>query len=283
MSEVKFGTWAVPESPLTIQYSLIVIEEIRHEVSIGFQKMARGGIEVGGILYGNREGRSISILAVRPVQCEHALGPSFQLSPKDRLGLEQQMEQDQADPQLEGMIAVGLYVSHTRSEIALSEADLELYNSYFESPWQVAMVVRPGRAGAMRAGFFMRELNGSIRSDACYQEFNFPDRLAGVLDRPRAERGPDRRGGANSGSALLRSEAVPGFTPSEAPSSSPGKACSNPASRCWILRFLPVLAEGQMAVAGGLGPGPHSAHRFWPALFRIAPRRRAHRALRAGT
>ena len=101
MSEVKFGTWTVPESPLTIQYSLIVIEEIRHEVSLGFQKMARGGIEVGGILYGRRDGRSISILAMRPIECEHALGPSFQLSPKDREGLEEQMRNDQADPHLE--------------------------------------------------------------------------------------------------------------------------------------------------------------------------------------
>ena len=55
MSEVKLGSWTVPESPVAIQYSLVVIEEIRHEVSQGFQKMARGGIEVGGILYGRRE------------------------------------------------------------------------------------------------------------------------------------------------------------------------------------------------------------------------------------
>jgi proteasome lid subunit RPN8/RPN11 len=223
MSEVKFGTWTVPESPLTIEYSLIVVEEIRQEVAHGFQKMARGGIEVGGILYGRRDGRSISILAMRPIACEHALGPSFQLSQNDRASLEEQMQKDQADPQLEVMIAVGVYVSHTRSEIALSEADLDLYNSYFEAPWQVMMVVRPGRAGAMRAGFFMRESDGAIRSDSCYLEFNFPDRLAAVLDRPRQERAasagasvgerPDRR------AALIRSDssAAPAFSPSEVP------------------------------------------------------------------
>lgn len=223
MSEVKFGTWTVPESPLTIEYSLIVIEEIRHEVSLGFQKMARGGIEVGGILYGRRDGRSISILAMRRIECEHALGPSFQLSPKDREGLEEQIRNEQSDPHLEEMIAVGLYVSHTRSEIALSEADLNLYNSYFEAPWQVVMVVRPGRAGAMRAGFFMRESSGAIRSDTSYLEFNFPDRLAGVLDRPRPERAasagasasdrPERR------SALLRNDSstAPALSPTEPP------------------------------------------------------------------
>ena len=229
MSEVKFGTWTVPESPLTIEYSLIVIEEIRQEVSQGFQKMARGGIEVGGILYGRRDERSISILAMRPIACEHALGPSFQLSPNDRAGLEEKMKQDQADPHLEEMIAVGLYVSHTRSEIALSEADLDLYNSYFEAPWQVMMVVRPGRAGAMRAGFFVRESDGAIRSNSCYLEFNFPDRLAAMLDRPRPERvasagatvaeRPERR------VAMIQndSSAVPVFNAAEVPTIVPEK------------------------------------------------------------
>ena len=229
MSEVKFGTWTVPESPLTIQYSLIVIEEIRLEVSQGFQKMARGGIEVGGILYGRSDGRSISILAMRPIECEHALGPSFQLSPKDLASLQEQMQRGQTDPQLEEMLAVGLYVSHTRSEIALSEADLNLYNTYFAEPWQVVMVVRPGRAGAMRAGFFMRESGGAIRSDACYSEFNFPDRLAGVLDRPRPERAASA--GANGGerperrTPFLRSDssAAPALSPSEAPATMPEK------------------------------------------------------------
>jgi hypothetical protein len=229
MSEVKFGTWTVPESPLTIQYSLVVIEEIRQEVAQGFQKMARGGIEVGGILYGRRDGRSLSILAMRPIVCEHALGPSFQLSSNDRAGLEEQMKKDPAEPQLEEMVAVGLYVSHTRSEIALSEADLDLYNSYFEAPWQVMMVVRPGRAGAMRAGFFVRESDGAIRSDSCYLEFNFPDRLAGVLDRPRPERAVS--GGAPLGERPERrvtvirndSSAVPAFIPAEVPSIVPEK------------------------------------------------------------
>jgi hypothetical protein len=219
MSEVKFGTWTVPESPLTIQYSLVVIEEIRQEVAQGFQKMARGGIEVGGILYGRRDGRSISILAMRPVACEHALGPSFQLSGRDRAALEVQLNQDQADPHLEGMMSIGLFVSHTRSEIALSEPDLDLYNTYFEAPWQVVMVIRPGRAGAMRAGFFMRESDGAIRSEACYLEFNFPDRLAGVLDRPRPERGSSERPERRGAGLRLEGSAVPVLGPVDTPAS----------------------------------------------------------------
>ncbi len=52
------------------------------------------------------------------------------------------------------------------------------------------MVVHPGRSGTMRAGFFVREADGSVKGERSYQEFNFPDRMAGVLDRPPRERRP---------------------------------------------------------------------------------------------
>src|ERR1700675_2825667 len=124
MSDVKFGSWTVPESPVTIDYSLVVIEEIRHEVAEGFQRLSRGGIEVGGVLYGTREGPTVRILAMRPISCEHARGPSFLLSDNDRMELHDQLVSDQQDPRLEGMISVGWFLSHTRGDIALTDSDL---------------------------------------------------------------------------------------------------------------------------------------------------------------
>ncbi len=195
MSDTRFGSWSVAESPVTIEYSLVVIEEIRHEVAEGFQKLSRGGVEVGGILYGTREGRTIRILAIRPIVCEHARGPAFLLSDSDRKILEEQLERELEDPRLAGMICLGWFSSHTRSEIALPDSDLEVYERYFGAPWQVTLVIRPGRGGVMRAGFFVREHDGAVHSDTSYLEFNFPDRLAGVLDRPpRGDRpAPERR------------------------------------------------------------------------------------------
>src|SRR5712691_11484936 len=160
MSDVKFGSWSVAESPITIEYSLVAIEEIRHEVSEGFQRLSRGGIEVGGVLYGTREGRTVRVLAIRPILCEHARGPGYLLSDADATALAQHLEADKEDPRLEGYLCVGWFVSHTRSEIQLADTDLDLYNSFFSAPWQVTMVIRPGRSGSMRAGFFVREADG---------------------------------------------------------------------------------------------------------------------------
>ncbi len=190
MTDAKFGTWVVPESPVDVEYSLVVIEEIRQVVADGFQRLQRGGIEVGGVLYGTRENRVIRILAMREIACEHARGPTFHLSDNDRAALTAQLARDKEDMRLEGMLVVGWFLSHTRSDVTLQQSDLDTYSAFFPEPWQVTMVVHPGRAGAMRAGFFVRESDGSVKGERSYQEFNFPDRLAGVLDRTPRERRP---------------------------------------------------------------------------------------------
>ncbi|HVO96748.1 MAG TPA: hypothetical protein VMT15_01710 [Bryobacteraceae bacterium] len=184
MSDLKFDSWSVPQSAITIEYSLVAIEEIRHAVAEGFQRLSRGGIEVGGILYGTRDDRTVRIQAMRPIACEHARGPAFLLSDKDRKALNEQIAAEASDPQLDGLISVGWYLSHTRSDISLSDSDLEVYSIFFPAPWQVTLVVRPGRGGSMRAGFFMREPDGSVNAEHSYLDFDFPDRLAGLLSTP---------------------------------------------------------------------------------------------------
>jgi proteasome lid subunit RPN8/RPN11 len=190
VADAKFGTWVVPESPVDVEYSLVVIEEIRQVVADGFQRLQRGGIEVGGVLYGTREDRVVRILAMREIACEHARGPTFHLSENDRSALTAQLARDKEDMRLEGLLVVGWFLSHTRSDVTLQQSDLDTYNTFFPQRWQVTMVVHPGRAGAMRAGFFVREPDGKVKGERSYQEFNFPDRLAGVLDRAPRERRP---------------------------------------------------------------------------------------------
>ena len=66
---------------------------------------------------------------------------------------------------------VGWFVSHPRGGVSLSPSDLELYNGFFPSLWQVALVLQPAVRGATRVGFFAREPDGSLRSASSYQEF----------------------------------------------------------------------------------------------------------------
>jgi len=244
VSDVKLGSWSVTGSPIVIEYTLVVIEEIRQAVIEGFQRLSRGGIEVGGVLYGARDGRTVRVLAMRPIECEHARGPSFALSDADQAALRAQLAQDERDPRLQGMICLGWFLSHTRTEINLSETDQQVYSTFFPAPWQVTLVVRPGRGGSMRGGFFVRETDGALKSEQSYLEFNFPERAASAVERlPSRERYADRR---------------PSVLPLPEPVSVPAESTQYE---------VPGFAQPAPAASGPLFvPAPPPSRRKWPWL-----------------
>ncbi len=168
-TETAPGTWSVPECPFTIAYVPEVMDNIRLAVVDAFFSLPRGGAEIGGILLGWHTQRRVTIAEYMALDCEHAMGPSFVLSPKDETRLQELLTGSQADPA--GLQPVGWYHSHTRSEVFLSDADQEIHNRFFPEPWQVALVLRPHTFQPMRCGFFFREADGSIHATAAYQEF----------------------------------------------------------------------------------------------------------------
>jgi hypothetical protein len=91
------------------------MDEIRATATEGFQKLARGGLEVAGVLFGARREAGIRILTWRPIYCEYALGPTLQLSDRDQAELTRLLQTSAKDPDLEGLQPVGWFLSHTRS------------------------------------------------------------------------------------------------------------------------------------------------------------------------
>jgi hypothetical protein len=173
-SDVGSDLWQAEEFATRIEYARAVIEELGIAATEGFNRLSHGGVEIGGVLYGVRTPDSIEICAQRALACEYAFGPSFTLSEDDQRTLEDLLASVATDPDLAGMQPVGWYHSHTRSDISLSEKDLELYSRYFPEPWQIALVLRPYRFDPVRAGFFFREPDGSIHAKATRQEFVIP-------------------------------------------------------------------------------------------------------------
>jgi proteasome lid subunit RPN8/RPN11 len=168
-TENGLATWTVEECSLTVEYSLRVIDDIRLAVVDAFFSLPRGGAEIGGILLGRHAGRRVTITGYAPLDCEHATGPSFVLSPNDHTKLADLMASARGNPM--GTQPVGWYHSHTRSEIHLSAADIEIHKRYFPELWQVALVLKPHTFQPARAGFFFRGADGSIHGTASYKEF----------------------------------------------------------------------------------------------------------------
>jgi proteasome lid subunit RPN8/RPN11 len=168
-AEGEFITWTAAGCPFTIAYAARMLDDIRAGIVEAFYAVPRGGVEIGGVLLGKYEGTRLSISGYAPVECEHLFGPSFTLSQNDQKNLEELLLKPPGDG--EGLEPVGWYHSHTRSEIFLSEADLDIYRRYFPKPWQVALVLRPSMLYPTRAGFFFREADGAVHSAASRQEF----------------------------------------------------------------------------------------------------------------
>jgi proteasome lid subunit RPN8/RPN11 len=161
-------TWSVPECPFTIESSARVLDDIRLAVTDAFFSLPRGGAEIGGILLGAFSDGRLVISDYVALDCEHAYGPSFVLSPPDEARL-RDLQSNYAGGS-GGQRPVGWYHSHTRSEIFLSEADLAIHNRFFPESWQVALVMKPHTFQPARIGFFFREADGSVHATASYRE-----------------------------------------------------------------------------------------------------------------
>jgi len=183
----EFRAWGVEGHAIEIEYAVAALEEVCAHAVDGLFRFRHGGMEVGGVLFGTADGDRIRILTYRPLECEHAFGPRFVLSERDRAALKELLYAPRREPELRGLEPVGWYHSHTRSGVELSPRDLEIYDSYFPQRWQVALVVRPDHYGPARAGFFFRERTGAVQADYSYDEFTSLARRHGLAPEPGVE------------------------------------------------------------------------------------------------
>lgn len=163
--------------PFKVCIPAAVLQEINSAVVEGFHAVPRGGVEVGGVLFGVRLDDSIHVRTHRPIKCQYSSGPSFLLSGEDQAGLSAVLKLPGSDSELADLEVLGWYHSHTRSEIFLTTEDLGLHREFFPEPWQIALVLRPAKFQTTRAGLFFRDRNGNIKSDSPAREFvlNPPD------------------------------------------------------------------------------------------------------------
>jgi hypothetical protein len=168
-------TWSSSTSRLQVRFPISLLRRIDADVIEGFSTFRRGGIEVGGVLFGTHDAGSVTLAAVRPIACEHRFGPTFQLSDTDEEQLRELLARDpEVDAQLSGLEPVGWVHSHTRSSIDLTEQDAYLHTKYFGKPWQIALILRPEQLRPTRAAFYLPEEDGRLRPAAPEKTFELP-------------------------------------------------------------------------------------------------------------
>ncbi len=267
--EAGLPTWSAPECPFTIEYSPRTLDDIRLGVVEAFFSVPRGGAETGGVLYGHWDGERLAIEDFAALQCEHAFGPSFALSPHDRERLAEML----GAPGPYGLPPVGWYHSHTRSEIFLSDADQEIHRTFFPEPWQVALVLKPHTSQPTRAGFFFRSTDGEVHGKASYHEFVLaPPAVTAGQAEAHTSAEPHAANGRAPAPTEPRAELPRGATESKPRAHAPLPLprfleLGRPRSQRWLKIAIALLA------GAALGAGAYLLRDTWlPPILAMAPR-----------
>jgi hypothetical protein len=163
------ASWQTPVGPITVEFAPDKLDEIRIAVVDAFYAVPRGGVEIGGVLFGSQEEGRLLIRDYRKIETEYLTGPSFRLSENDLKSLRTLLAETKfRDPEIRPL---GWFLSHTRGGIHLSKRDLDLYERFFPEPWQVALVLKPENLGKVRGGYFFRQADGSVNADTSTTEF----------------------------------------------------------------------------------------------------------------
>ena len=255
-------TWSVPECPFTVESSTRVLDDIRLAVTDAFFSLPRGGAEIGGILLGSFDHGRLVISDYAALDCEHANGPSFTLSPPDETRLKELLSAHSNGAG--GLRPVGWYHSHTRSEIFLSDADLEIHQRFFPESWQVALVMKPHTFQPARIGFFFREADGSVHASASYRE----DTLEALPIRqmpvgaPTAPMEPLPDLMPDAAPPAHRESAIPWSEPSAELPAPKFAVESASSSRRWM-----VVSIASVAIVGVLGAAFEVRHMWLPQVL----------------
>src|SRR5271168_2990603 len=181
------GVWTAPEVPLLIEYPLDIMEELRAQLCDELQRLSRGGGDVAGVLFGVSRGAAIRIMTWRAISRGPAEEHATRMSRHDRAEMVRVLGMAGSDPSMQGFEPRGWFVSRTESGTGLTPAEIDLFENFFPNSWQVTLLLRRGPGGTARAGFFVREPDGSLRPDASYRElFVQPVRRVPGTSSPRS-------------------------------------------------------------------------------------------------
>jgi len=169
-------SWELEGCSLTVSCDESAMESMRQASIVGLQKVPRRGLEIGGILFGRRDGNHIEILEWREIACEHAKGPGFDLSEVDERLLEGMLVNARVDPHLSQMEVVGWFRTRTKGPVFLSDADAAFLRKYFQEPSQIVLVIRPHMYEPAQAGIFLPGEEGETRAESNRVEFQLENR-----------------------------------------------------------------------------------------------------------
>jgi proteasome lid subunit RPN8/RPN11 len=149
-------------------------------------------MEVGGILVGSRINGTVRLVEARPLVISYARGAAFLLTDGDYEALDRLIHKTNAEVAPKGLEAIGYYESHTRRDAALSEVDIETYDTRFDQPSAVCMILKPNNENGTIVNVYIRDSHGEIVQTELeghsvhYKEAPVPEPTAASVSEPLA-------------------------------------------------------------------------------------------------
>lgn len=144
-----------------IRCSVSTVDAIRRRATEQFLSIPRGGLEVGGLLFGTVEEEGILISGYSEVRIEYVSGPSFRLSSQDEVQLQLAL----AEAQSSGVI--GWWHSHTRTDTSLTEEDAKVHSRFFGAVAPIALIIKPHKFDPAQIAVYGSDERGELIQDAC--------------------------------------------------------------------------------------------------------------------
>jgi hypothetical protein len=148
-----------------------VLAEIAELALSGYRRYPWGGVEIGGVLFGKNDSGAVRICSMRPAECEHHYGPSFELSAKDCEAFGNLLTLAESDAELAGLTPVGWFQSASRRDLGLSDSARAFFHRFFPDPRQVAMLIVRSKRDPLSVAFFVHGSQGAVELHSPAQEF----------------------------------------------------------------------------------------------------------------
>jgi proteasome lid subunit RPN8/RPN11 len=144
-SDSAYLVWQAEGGSLTIEFSSLVLEQIRQACFAATNGVLRGGRGVGGLLFGTRLGSLWRVLGWRLIECSYPRGEAFHLSGADEIRLESLLGEE---PPLE-MNLLGWFASHPRGGLLLSQEERRIHGVFFSASERLMITMRANRSGQL--------------------------------------------------------------------------------------------------------------------------------------
>jgi hypothetical protein len=159
-AENTFRRWVV--AGRRVECSLSVINAMASAARDGFRRFRHGGMEVGGILIGSKEGSTIRVSQAKPAEISYGRGAIFLLTATEQEEWDALIRKINRELAPRNLQVVGYYESRTRREASLKGSDMEIYDAHFYQPSQVCIIVKADNDGEAVAAVYIRNERGEM-------------------------------------------------------------------------------------------------------------------------